>query len=164
MANLDSWTYAIAQAFDNVANAFKTTLAAGTATIGKLGANSGVDIGDVDVTSNVEPPAKTILHKTVTSSAAEETVVLAKDAALNYHITAYTISIGAAAERADLHFGDALSATNALEALVGAINGGVSKTFAVGREPTSGLNTDIRVKNTAGGAVDVTIHYFTSAS
>lgn len=42
-------------------------LAAGTATIGKLGANSGVDIGDVDVTSVVPGTAETNLGKAVDS-------------------------------------------------------------------------------------------------
>ena len=35
--------------------AVQSTLQAGSATIGKLAANSGVDIGDVDVTSTVQP-------------------------------------------------------------------------------------------------------------
>ena len=35
--------------------AVQSTLQAGSAAIGKLAANSGVDIGDVDVTSNVQP-------------------------------------------------------------------------------------------------------------
>ena len=35
--------------------AVQSTLQAGSATVGKLAANSGVDIGDVDVTSTVQP-------------------------------------------------------------------------------------------------------------
>lgn len=44
-------------------------LGAGTAAIGKLAANSGVDIGDVDVTSIVMPNVSSAIHTNVAGSA-----------------------------------------------------------------------------------------------
>ena len=63
-------------------NEVPVTIAAGTAAIGKLAANSGVDIGDVDVTSTVHPAGiSTIAHG---ERAGSETAVQLATAAAKY--------------------------------------------------------------------------------
>jgi len=71
-------TYAVAAGFDdgtnikiprtNAAGHVQVVLQASTAAVGKLSANSGVDIGDVDVTSMPVATAVVNGHKTVTTA------------------------------------------------------------------------------------------------
>lgn len=69
----------------DASNYLKVILQAGTAAMGKLSANSGVDIGDVDVTSL--PQGAAVLHnkKTVASAGTQE--ALAGSSVLKHSVT-----------------------------------------------------------------------------
>ena len=76
---------------------FATTgvkLAAGTSAIGKLGANSGVDIGDVDVTSVSLPTAIYHGQKTVATAGTEEALASSQALVSGVHIKALAANTG----------------------------------------------------------------------
>jgi hypothetical protein len=115
-------------------SALRGALPAGTNTIGKLAANSGVDIGDVDVTSLPALPAGTNLigyvgHgktiKTVTGTVTADTDIVAAVASKRIKVIAYSLITGATTANTITFQSNATTAlwTVPLQAITGTVAG-----------------------------------------
>jgi hypothetical protein len=155
-----------------------SALPAGTNAIGKLSANSGVDIGDVDVTSiaagdnnigNVDivtlpyevPHTNRVQGKVDNADTTTAREVLAAIASNYVYITSFVISV-AVAGNYWLEDGDAAQITPKFYL---AANGGVSWT-AMGQTPykTTTVNKAINVKGSVSGAVGVMLTGYKSTT
>jgi hypothetical protein len=159
-------------------NTGAVVLAAGTAGIGKLTANSGVDIGDVDVLSiaagdnnigNVDivtlpyevPHTNRVQGKVDNADTTTAREVVAAIASNYVYITSFIIS-AAVAGNYWLEDGDAAQITPKFYL---AANGGVSWT-AMGQTPykTTTVNKAINVKGSVSGAVGVMLTGYKSTT
>jgi hypothetical protein len=140
-------------------NTGAVVLAAGSAAIGKLAANSGVDIGDVDVTSlPVAAQDTNYFHATITSAdATSATQVKAKTAAKKIYVTSLTISV-------DTAMNVQLQSDNGtpqvvLEQVYLAANGGMALSASDKTLPLFVVNTneDLDVITSASGNISVTV-------
>lgn len=150
-------------------------LPAGTAAIGKLAANSGVDIGDVDILSiaagdnnigNVDivtiPDAvvdANHFHATITSAdASTATQVKAKTAAKKIYVTSLMISVGSTALEVQLQ-SDNGTPQVVMEEIFLAANGGLTWSSASDKTPLFIVNTneDLDVITSAAGDVTVAV-------
>ena len=137
-------------------NTGAVVLAAGTAGIGKLTANSGVDIGDVDVTSIPDATTDTNwFQATITSAdASSATQVKAKTADKKIHIVSLVIST-------DTAMNIQLQSDNGtpqvvMEQIYLAANGGMALTFPERFPLQVNTNEDLDVIASAAGNISVT--------
>lgn len=150
-------------------------LPAGTNAIGKLAANSGVDIGDVDILSiaagdnnigNVDivtlPDAvvdTNYFHATITSAdATTATQVKAKTAAKKIYVTSLMISVGSTAMEVQLQSDNGTPQVVMEEAFFAA-NGGLTWTACDPKLPLFVVNTneDLDVITSAAGDISVAV-------
>ena len=136
--------------------AVQSTLQTGSNAIGKLAANSGVDIGDVDVTSL--PVDGNHFSATVTSAdATTATSVKAKTADKKIHVTSLVISVGSTAIEVQLQ-SDNGTPQVVMEEMFFAANGGLTLTACDPKLPLFIVNTNEDLDVITSAAGDVTIH------
>lgn len=136
------------------------SLPAGTNAIGKLAANSGVDIGDVDVTSLPDAVVDANhFHATITSAdASTATQVKAKTAAKKIYVTSLMISVGSTALEVQLQSDNGTPQVVMEEVFLPA-NGGLTWTACDPKLPLFIVNTneDLDVITSAAGDVTVAV-------
>ena len=135
-----------------------TALPAGTNAIGKLAANSGVDIGDVDVLSLPVAAVDTNhFHATITSAdASSATVVKAKTADKKIYVTSLEISVGATALEVQLQ-SDNGTPQVVMEENFFVANGGLTWTACDKTLPLFIVNTNEDLDVICSAAGDVTV-------
>lgn len=135
-------------------------LPSGTNGIGKLTANSGVDIGDVDVTSLPDAVVDVnYFSATITSAnASAATQVKAKTAAKKIYVTSVVISVGSTAIEVQLQ-SDNGTPQVVMEEMFFAANGGMALSACDPKMPLFIVNTneDLDVITSAAGDVTVTV-------
>lgn len=150
----------------SVTIAGEVSLAAGTNSIGKLGANSGIDIGDVDVSSVSGDVATRESTTNIASATANYTsvqtnvaLIAAAGAGVSIYITDLVVSNGATAGYVKFVEDTAGSATVLVERLNFAANGGAVINF---RTPLKGTaNTNFGLTSVTADDFSVTVCYYT---
>ena len=134
------------------------SLPAGTNAIGKLAANSGVDIGDVDVTSLPNAAGDTnYFSATITSAdASTATQVVAKTAAKKIYVTSLMISVGSSALEVKLQSDNGTPQVVMREVFLAA-NGGLAWSAADKTLPLFVVNTNEDLDVITSGSGDVTV-------
>ena len=138
--------------------AVQSTLQTGANAIGKLAANSGVDIGDVDVTSlPVAAQDTNYFTATITSADAQSaTAVKAKTADKKIYVTSIIASTDTAL---NLQFQDDNTPTVLMEQIYLAANGGMAISASCKELPlfVVGTNYDLDVIASGAGNISVTV-------